>query len=100
MTAPVDTIRVGLKLAQCYGGNGHRIRQQGALAYLWSRYPLDAKRFQVPNPVVPNLLVPVNNATNSNPSPPRPRPSVPPPSARPAGLPQLPAPPQPTPYPQ
>jgi len=91
---PVDSIRVGLKLAECYRGDGHRVRQQGELEYLWSRYPDDARRFAVPNPVVPDLLVPVNNATTPKP----PGPPIPPPP-RPAGLPQLPTPPKPTPYP-
>ena len=94
-TAPIDSIRVGLKLAECYRANGHRVRQQGEYESLWTRYPIDAKRFAVPNPVVPDLLVPVNNA----PTPKPPGPPIPPP-ARPAGVPQLPAPPKPTPYPQ
>jgi hypothetical protein len=93
--APVDSIRVGLKLAECYRGDGHRVRQQGELEYLWAHYPIDARRFQVPNPVVPDLLMPVNNATSPKPPGP-PIPSPPPP----AGLPQLPTPPKPTPYPQ
>ena len=79
---PIDAIRVGLKLAECYRADGHRVRQQGELQYLWARYPVESSRFAVPNPVVPDLLVPVNNA-------PVPRPPAPSgsPTSRPAGLP-------------
>jgi uncharacterized protein (TIGR03790 family) len=59
-TAPVDRIRVGLKLAKYYASHGHTVREESEFEYLWSHYPDDAVRFNVPAPMVPNLAAPAN----------------------------------------
>jgi len=83
---PVDRIRVGLKLAQCYSNHGQDALAQSELDSLRASDPDDAKRFGVAEPLVP---------TSEN----KPAPS-PTPRGSPHGLPQLPSLPKPTPVPQ
>jgi hypothetical protein len=87
-TVPVDRIRVGLKLAQCYSNHGQDARAMAELDILRELYPDDAKNFGVPDPLLPTSLSPVNSAggdkSESAPNPPR-------------GLPRLPSLPKPTP---
>jgi uncharacterized protein (TIGR03790 family) len=82
---PVDAIRVGLKLAQLDEAGSHRDRADVELRTLWERYPSQASRFGVPNPLAftenPSTpLVPVS----ARPSTPASRPPQPPSPPRPS----------------
>jgi len=56
--APVDRIRVGLKLAQYYSNHGQDAQAQSQLDSLRNLYPEDAKRFGVSGPLVPTSVPP------------------------------------------
>jgi len=91
-TAPVDRIRVGLKLAQYYSTHGEEARAQMEIDTIRELCPDDAARFGLSAPLVPTSASPASS--NSNPVPFSSNPS--PANARPA-LPQLPQLPKPTP---
>ena len=88
--APIDQIRVGLKLAQHYATHGKNALAETELKSLRDHYPQDAQRFGVIDLLTPTLTpsinpVPVTQQTNSVPkaSPPvavpaPPRPPLPP----------------------
>lgn len=65
--APVDRIRVALKLAQYYSNHGQDARAQAELDILRELFPEDAKRFGVANPLVPTSMAPATS-TAGNPS--------------------------------
>ena len=91
-TAPIDRIRVGLKLADYYATHNSATRAEAELDQLWAVDAVEARRFGVPSPLSPAALMPVNGAVGNRPiSPPRPNPGE---------LPQLPQLPKPTPLPQ
>jgi uncharacterized protein (TIGR03790 family) len=83
--APVDRIRVGLKLAQFYSNHGQDALAQSELEALRESDPDDAKRFGVSGPLVP---------TSEN------KPAYPPSRGSSSSLPRLPSLPKPTPVPQ
>jgi hypothetical protein len=56
--APVDRIRLGLKLAEFYGAHGHEALAQSELEWLRNTYPIDAQRFGVATPMVPTSAAP------------------------------------------
>jgi uncharacterized protein (TIGR03790 family) len=82
--APIDRIRLALKLANYYSTHGESAHAQAELDNMRDLFPADASRFGVPNTLVPTSIPP------ANPSPP---PNAPP------QLPQLPQLPKPTPAP-
>jgi uncharacterized protein (TIGR03790 family) len=91
--APMDRIRVGLKLAQYESNHGEDTRAQAELDSLRELYPDDAKRFGVSASLVPTSIAPANSDVGNKPaSPPPPDSSLAPP--RPPALPK------PTPLPQ
>ncbi len=81
-TAPVDRIRVGLKLAQYDSNHGKDARAQAELDVLRELFPADAKRFGVSDSLVPTALTPPNPPVGRAvlprpPSPPQPSPATP-----------------------
>ncbi len=86
--APIDRIRVALKLAAYYNAHGESAHAQAELDNMRDLFPNDATRFGVPNTLVPTSIPPSS-------APPQPAP----PSNGPARLPQLPQLPKPTPSP-
>jgi hypothetical protein len=86
--APIDRIRVALKLAAYYNAHGESAHAQAELDNMRDLFPNDATRFGVPNTLVPTSIPPSS-------APPQPAP----PSNGPPRLPQLPQLPKPTPSP-
>jgi uncharacterized protein (TIGR03790 family) len=91
--APVDRIRVGLKLAQYYSAHGEEVRAQKEIDMLRELCPDDAARFGLSAPLVPTSVAPASSTSSTVPSPSNPPPAT---NARPQ-LPQLPRLPKPTP---
>ena len=92
-TAPIDQIRVGLKLAQYYSNHGQDARAQAELDTLRELKTDDAKRFGVSDQLVPTSLAPTNSPADNKPV------STPPSDSLPA-LPHPPSLPKATPVPQ
>jgi len=69
-TAPVDRIRVGLKLAQYYLGHGQEARAQAEINTIRELCPEDAARFGLSAPLVPTSVSPATTTSNPLPSPP------------------------------
>jgi hypothetical protein len=90
--APIDRIRVGLKLADYYAAHNSAARAQAELDQLWASDAAEARRFGVPSPLSPSALMPVNGTVGNHP--------VVSPKADPGAAPQLPRLPKPTPLPQ
>lgn len=86
VTAPVDSIRVGLKLAQYYGAHGQEARAQTEMDAIRELCPDDVARFGLSAPLVPTSVSPAAASSSPIPSPSNPPPSA---NARPT-LPQLP----------
>jgi hypothetical protein len=84
--APVDRIRVGLKLAQYYSNHGQDARAQAELDVIRELFPNDAKRFGVADPLVPTSVLPAHTPVDQ---------AIPPPNSAPPTLPTVPKPPQP-----
>ncbi len=91
-TAPIDRIRVGVKLADFYAAHNAASRAQEELDQLWTSDAVEARRFGVPSPISPAALLPVTGADGNSP--------INPPKPNPGALPQLPQLPKPTPLPQ
>jgi uncharacterized protein (TIGR03790 family) len=91
--APVDRIRVGLKLAQYYSTHGEEVRAQKEIDTLRELCPDDAARFGLSAPLVPTSVAPASSSSSTVPPPSNPPPAA---NARPQ-LPQLPQLPKPTP---
>jgi uncharacterized protein (TIGR03790 family) len=67
--APIDRIRVGLKLSQFYIDHGQDARGQAQLDVLRDLFPDDAKRFGVADLLVPTTAPPDNAAADKSTSP-------------------------------
>ncbi|MDB4793426.1 TIGR03790 family protein [Methylacidiphilales bacterium] len=67
-TAPVDQIRVGLKLAQHFSDQGHNEQARTELKTLWELYPQDAPRFGIANPVAPVATLSPHSTPDAPPS--------------------------------
>ncbi len=86
--APIDRIRVALKLANYYEAQGESAQARAELDNMRDLYPNDAARFGVPNTLVPTSIPQPAPAPANGPAP-----------NGPARLPQLPQLPKPTPAP-
>lgn len=58
VTAPIDRIRIGLKLAQYYSNHGEDARAQNELDVLREMYPAETRRFGVSNRLLPTSATP------------------------------------------
>lgn len=92
-TAPVDRIRVGLKLSQYYNTHGQESLAQAEMDIIRELCPDDAVRFGLSATLVPTSMSPASTTSNPEPSPSNPLPPV----NGPPKLPQLPQLPKPTP---